>query len=54
MDEPIQDAVCERLKHKTDIKGSKILYYGDLVNKMVFVVRGMLESIGEDGYCISL
>ncbi|KAL2334311.1 hypothetical protein Fmac_015524 [Flemingia macrophylla] len=49
LDEPILDAICERLRQKTYIKGSKILYDGGLVEKMVFIVRGKLESIGEDG-----
>ncbi|KAL2555265.1 putative cyclic nucleotide-gated ion channel 20 [Forsythia ovata] len=48
LDEPIKDAICERLRQKTYIKGSKILYHGGLINKMVFIVRGKLESIGED------
>ncbi|KAG4952698.1 hypothetical protein JHK85_046565 [Glycine max] len=54
MDEPILDAICERLRQKTYIKGSKILSQGGLVEKMVFVVRGKLESIGEDGTRIPL
>ncbi|KAG4939886.1 hypothetical protein JHK84_046035 [Glycine max] len=49
LDEPILDAICERLRQKTYIKGSKILYDGGLVEKMVFIVRGKLESVGEDG-----
>ncbi|MED6108452.1 putative cyclic nucleotide-gated ion channel 20, chloroplastic [Stylosanthes scabra] len=49
MDEPILDAICERLRQRTYIKGSKILSMGGLVDKMVFVVRGKLESVGEDG-----
>lgn len=49
MDEPILDAICERLRQKTYIKGSKILNHGGLVEKMVFVVRGKLKSIGENG-----
>lgn len=49
MDEPILDAICERLRQKTYIKGSKVLYNGGLVEKMVFIVRGKLESTGEDG-----
>ncbi|XP_059645561.1 probable cyclic nucleotide-gated ion channel 20, chloroplastic isoform X2 [Cornus florida] len=49
MDEPILDAICERLRQKTYIKGSKILYPGGLIEKMVFIVRGKMESIGEDG-----
>ncbi|KAL5748691.1 hypothetical protein ACOSQ2_025988 [Xanthoceras sorbifolium] len=48
MDEPILDAICERLRQKTYIKESKILYHGGLIEKMVFIVRGKMESIGED------
>ncbi|KAG5007082.1 hypothetical protein JHK82_025008 [Glycine max] len=54
MDEPILDAICERLRQKTYIKGSKILSQGGLVENMVFVVPGKLESIGEDGTRIPL
>ncbi|KAF3438350.1 hypothetical protein FNV43_RR21112 [Rhamnella rubrinervis] len=54
MDEPILDAICERLRQKTYIKGSKILYHGGLVEKMVFIVRGKMESIGEDGIIVPL
>ncbi|KAL8530088.1 hypothetical protein ACS0TY_007251 [Phlomoides rotata] len=49
LDEPIVDAICERLKTKTYIKGSKILYHGGLIDKMVFIIRGKMESTGEDG-----
>ncbi|KDP45796.1 hypothetical protein JCGZ_17403 [Jatropha curcas] len=49
MDEHVLDAICERLKQKIYIKGSEILYHGGIVEKMVFIVRGKLESIGEDG-----
>lgn len=54
MDEPCLDAIRERLKQKTYIKGSRILSRGSLVEKMVFVVRGKLESIGEDGIGVPL
>ncbi|EXB62298.1 hypothetical protein L484_022186 [Morus notabilis] len=54
MDDPILDAIYQRLKQNTYIKGSKILYCGGLVEKMVFVVRGKLESIGEDGTVVTL
>ncbi|KAK6925463.1 hypothetical protein RJ641_009789 [Dillenia turbinata] len=54
MDEPTLDAVRERPRHETYIEGSKILCRGGLVNKMVFIVRGKLESIGEDGNSIPL
>lgn len=49
MDEPILDAICERLRQKTYIKGSNVLYPGGLIEKMVFIVRGKMESIGDDG-----
>ncbi|OIW20602.1 hypothetical protein TanjilG_16101 [Lupinus angustifolius] len=54
MDEPILDAICERLRQKTYIKGSRVLCRGGLVEKMVFVVRGKLESMGEDGIGVPL
>ncbi|XP_073141159.1 probable cyclic nucleotide-gated ion channel 20, chloroplastic [Henckelia pumila] len=45
LDEHIIDAICERLRTKTYIKGSKILYRGGLIDKMVFIIRGNLESV---------
>ncbi|KAF7822036.1 putative cyclic nucleotide-gated ion channel 20, chloroplastic isoform X1 [Senna tora] len=54
MDEPMLEAIRERLRQKTYIKGSNILYRGGLVEKMVFVVRGKLESFGEDGNRVTL
>lgn len=54
MDEPILDAICERLRQKTYTKGSKILYHGGVIEKMVFIVRGEMESIGEDGISVPL
>lgn len=54
LDEPILDAICERLRQKTYIKGSKILYRGGLIDKMVFIVRGKMDSIGEDGIMVPL
>ncbi|CAI8593376.1 unnamed protein product [Vicia faba] len=53
-DEPILDAIRERLVQTTYIKGSKILSQGCLVQKMLFIVRGKLESIGEDGIPVPL
>lgn len=49
MDEPIIEAICERLRQKLYIRGSDILYRGGPVEKMVFIVRGKVESIGVDG-----
>ncbi|XP_062030309.1 probable cyclic nucleotide-gated ion channel 20, chloroplastic [Rosa rugosa] len=54
MDEPILDSICGRLRQKTYIQGSKVLYCGGLIEKMVFIVRGKMESIGEDGIRVSL
>ncbi|KAI9174485.1 hypothetical protein LWI28_018100 [Acer negundo] len=54
MDEPILDAICERLRQKTYIAGGKVLYHGGLIEKMVFIVRGKMESIGEDGIRVPL
>ncbi|KAI4352044.1 hypothetical protein L6164_006332 [Bauhinia variegata] len=54
MDESILDAICERLRQKTYIKGSRILYREGPIEKMVFIVRGKLESVGEDGIRVPL
>ncbi|RDY01516.1 putative cyclic nucleotide-gated ion channel 20, chloroplastic, partial [Mucuna pruriens] len=54
MDEPILDAICEKLRQKTYIKGSIILTQGSVVEKMIFIVRGKLESSGEDGTRVPL
>ncbi|KAM1129809.1 hypothetical protein EV1_039134 [Malus domestica] len=54
MDEPVLDSICTRLRQKTYIRGSKIFYPSGLIEKMVFIVRGKMESIGEDGIIISL
>lgn len=54
MDEPIIDAICEKLKQNFYISGSSILYQGGTVEKMVFIVRGKAESIGVDGHSAPL
>ncbi|KAK9062847.1 hypothetical protein SSX86_020037 [Deinandra increscens subsp. villosa] len=54
MDEPILDAICERLRQKTYIKGGTTLNVGGFVTKMVFIIRGKMESIGEDGNKVPL
>ncbi|XP_058755122.1 probable cyclic nucleotide-gated ion channel 20, chloroplastic isoform X1 [Vicia villosa] len=53
-DEPILEAIRERLIQTTYLKESRILSRGGLVQKMVFIVRGKLESIGEDGIPVPL
>ncbi|KAL0743410.1 hypothetical protein Bca4012_084923 [Brassica carinata] len=54
MDESVLDAIRERLKQRTYIRSSMVLHLGGLVEKMVFIVRGEMESIGEDGSVLPL
>ncbi|MFS8032707.1 putative cyclic nucleotide-binding domain, rmlC-like jelly roll [Helianthus anomalus] len=54
MDEPILDAICERLRQKTYIKEGTTSYEGGFVTKMVFIVRGKMESTGEDENVVTL
>nr|XP_043631320.1 probable cyclic nucleotide-gated ion channel 20, chloroplastic [Erigeron canadensis] len=54
MDEPILDAICERLRQKTYVQGGTPLYEGGIITKMVFIVRGKMESVGEDGKKVPL
>ncbi|XP_047983656.1 probable cyclic nucleotide-gated ion channel 20, chloroplastic isoform X2 [Salvia hispanica] len=49
LDEPVIDAIQEKLKTKSYITGSEILYPGGLVDKIVFIIRGKMKSTGEDG-----
>ncbi|KAJ4959999.1 hypothetical protein NE237_019909 [Protea cynaroides] len=54
MDDHILDAIRERLRQKTYIKGSKILNCGDPIEMMVFIVRGKMESVGGDRNTVPL
>ena len=54
MDELILDAIRERLKQRRYIRSSTVLRRKGLVEKMVFIVRGEMESIGEDGSVLPL
>ncbi|KAJ0264321.1 Ion transport domain-containing protein [Hirschfeldia incana] len=54
MDESILDSIRERLKQRTYIRSSTVLHRKGLVEKMVFIVRGEMESIGEDGSVLPL
>ncbi|XP_017225921.1 probable cyclic nucleotide-gated ion channel 20, chloroplastic [Daucus carota subsp. sativus] len=47
MDESIKDAIRERMKHNTYIEGSRVLVRGGLMDKMVYIVQGKLESTSE-------
>ncbi|KAK8966741.1 hypothetical protein KSP40_PGU006573 [Platanthera guangdongensis] len=49
MDEPVLDAIFAKLRRTLYIRGSDIFYQGSPIDKMVFIVRGKLESIGADG-----
>lgn len=49
MNDTILDAICERLRQKIYIKESNILSRGCLIEKMVFIVRGTMESVEENG-----
>ncbi|KAF8050561.1 hypothetical protein N665_1940s0004 [Sinapis alba] len=54
MDESILDSIRERLKQRTYISSSTVLHHRGLVEKMVFIVRGEMESIGQDGSVLHL
>ncbi|KAK1387795.1 hypothetical protein POM88_015973 [Heracleum sosnowskyi] len=54
MEESILDAIRERLKQKIYIRGSRILIRGGLTDKMVSIVQGKLQSIGEDKNVVPL
>ena len=54
MDESILDSIRERLRQRTYISGSTVLHRWGLVEKIVFIVRGEMESIGEDGSVLPL
>lgn len=56
MGDTILDTICERLRQRTYIKGSKILVDGSLIEKMVFIVRGKMSNgvetpLGEGDVC---
>ncbi|KAG6534136.1 hypothetical protein ZIOFF_008020 [Zingiber officinale] len=48
--EPMLNAMYEKSKQKLYIRGSDIFNKGELVKKMVFIIRGKLESITAEGY----
>lgn len=54
MEEPILDAIRERLKQKIYVKGSRILVLGGLIDKMVFIAQVKLQNIGEDNNIVPL
>ncbi|KAM3208570.1 hypothetical protein ACQJBY_063315 [Aegilops geniculata] len=48
-DSGLCEAVCDKLKHKLYVRGSDILSRNQFVEKIIFVVRGRVESINVDG-----
>ncbi|KAL8162141.1 hypothetical protein V2J09_013630, partial [Rumex salicifolius] len=49
MDEPLLDAICERLLATLTTQGTYIVREGDPVDEMLFIIRGQLESSATDG-----
>jgi cyclic nucleotide gated channel len=49
LEDHVLDAICERLKQKLYIEGSEVVRLKKPVERMLFIVRGKLESSGEDG-----
>ncbi|KAJ7566890.1 hypothetical protein O6H91_02G123300 [Diphasiastrum complanatum] len=49
MAEEVLDAICERLHQRLYIQESQIFVTGGSVDRMVFIVRGHLETVGSDG-----
>ncbi|KAK9672389.1 hypothetical protein RND81_12G097600 [Saponaria officinalis] len=49
MDEPLKDAVCDRLKPVLYTEKSHIVREGDPVNEMLFIMRGHLSTTTTNG-----
>ncbi|KAL3529562.1 hypothetical protein ACH5RR_008884 [Cinchona calisaya] len=49
MDDQLLDAICERLVSSLNTKDTYIVREGDPVNKMLFIIRGQLESSTTNG-----
>ncbi|XP_050215183.1 protein CNGC15b [Mercurialis annua] len=49
MDERTLDAICERLKPALSTQGTVLVREGDLVNEMLFIIRGHLDSYTTNG-----
>ena len=48
-DDPLLDAMCDRLKKVLYAKGTCIVREGDPIDEMLFIVRGKLETISTHG-----
>ncbi|KZV34776.1 putative cyclic nucleotide-gated ion channel 20, chloroplastic-like [Dorcoceras hygrometricum] len=44
----IMDAICERLRMKSYMEGSTVVWRDGLLDKMVFIIRGKMECSGEN------
>ncbi|CAI0452967.1 unnamed protein product [Linum tenue] len=49
MDERMLDAICERLKPALSTEGTVLVREGDLVDEMLFIIRGNLDSYTTNG-----
>ncbi|XP_043698542.1 protein CNGC15b-like [Telopea speciosissima] len=49
LDERMLDAICDRLKPALRTQGACLVREGDLVNEMLFIIRGHLDSYTTDG-----
>lgn len=49
MDERLLDAICERLKPVLCTKDTVVMSEGDPVNEMLFIIRGVLDSVTTNG-----
>ncbi|KAL2542214.1 cyclic nucleotide-gated ion channel 1-like [Abeliophyllum distichum] len=49
MDEQLLDAICHRLKSVVYVKDSFTVMEGDLVDAMLFIIRGKLLSVTSNG-----
>ncbi|KAA8530255.1 hypothetical protein F0562_004964 [Nyssa sinensis] len=49
MDDQLLDAICERLVSSLNTQGTYIVQEDDLVNEMLFIIRGRLESSTTNG-----
>lgn len=50
MDEHVLDSINEKLREKTYIKGSQIMFPGGPIKKITFIVSGNVKSVGDDMY----
>eukprot|EP00249_Psilotum_nudum_P024564 c29222_g2_i2 orf=140-2212(+) len=54
MEDLVLDAICERLHARLYIEGSEILRMNHPIEQMHFIIRGNLQSIGEDKNIVPL